>query len=152
MNWRIDKLYSPAVLRVKCTGPFDPADMTEYVAEVSSERSKFPFLPLLIDNRDLVIENMDTRKMVELARVMFEGNAAFSNCRIALLMGSITDFINAWEFGQIVEPVANAQIKIFHELDAALDWLSIPRSSGGTELLPTLLLQFLILGTSLVQG
>ena len=124
MDWMIEWLPNQSVLRVDLKGDFNVDDFHRMVEEVCARGESSGFSSILFDDTKLDLSRASSLELMDVSDMFLVNNSSFAFRRIAILVGSSSDFELAGNFAKVTQPSSQAKWSVFMDEGEAIDWLA----------------------------
>lgn len=123
MEWAVSLDPSGRYVRITTSGRFSGEDHLRMIESILSLPYWTPGMATLFDNRLLDMAGATYATMQEASRNHLLHDTRIGNGKSAVMMASAADFGSARQFEMIVEGQAAANLRVFLDPTAALNWL-----------------------------
>jgi len=123
MEWKIELDERGDFLRAKQWEMFSLEEQAYFLSDIFSAPDWQPGFPLLIDYTNLLIGNIDSRQMERITEFFARMRSVIGAGRIALLSQSDVQFGLGRQFQMLVDTRTDAEIGVFRDEQAAVEWL-----------------------------
>lgn len=124
MNWTIKLNETQSFLTVTIKGTFNADDHFRMIEEIISKPFWKPGMNVLFDSRELNHLESDFYIMQEASINMAKFDAQIGSGKAAILMRGTDNFKKGQQFEMLTEAKVSAEIGVFQDEAAAVEWLS----------------------------
>ena len=122
----IEYVIRDGMVRAQATGVLDDATLVAYVRRLLADPGYAPDMPVLFDSTQIGSLELSGDGVRDASEAVRETTAK-PTARVALLVNHPASYGMARMYGMLREDV---EVAVFEDRDAALAWLTAPRSEG----------------------
>lgn len=123
MDWKIEHLHNIGCILITTSGQFSLEDQQSMFDELCSHHARSPCLPLLFDNRRIVMGGSSVEVMRESVAIMLRFMKSQDIKRVAGLVDAGLNFGVGRQFETLVEISGGDGFRLFKDEGLAIRWL-----------------------------
>jgi len=124
VDWTVELDAEARCVRVATHGVFDPAGPARMIEDVISSPFFRPGMPTLFDHRALDLSGVSYESIQRATRAHLRKSDRLGGGRVAILVGSASDFASARQYEMLIEGRADFPVQCFLDPEAAHTWVS----------------------------